>query len=106
MVDKISDDELDRLLAACRESQQSPGRGGDAGFERTPVSYDFKRPHRIKKDQARGLESIYEQFCRLISPTWCRSWKRSAPMARAGIAEGLTPAVSCIQVWTSLTASA
>ncbi|MEC7841618.1 MAG: hypothetical protein VX911_01955 [Candidatus Latescibacterota bacterium] len=71
MADKISDDVLDRLLAACRENQQSTGRGGDAGFERTPVSYDFKRPHRIKKDQARGLESIYEQFCRLISPTWC-----------------------------------
>ncbi len=106
MVDKISDDELDRLLAACRESQQSPGRGGDAGFERTLVSYDFKRPHRIKKCRARGLEGIHEQFCRLISPTWCKSWKRSAPMARTGIAEGLTPADRYIQVWTSLTGSA
>ena len=106
MADKIFDDEFDRLLAARRESQQSPGRGGDAGSGRTPVSYDLKRLHRIEKDQAQGLESIHEQFCRLISPTWCRSWKRSAPMARAGIAEGLTPAVSCIQVWTSLTASA
>ena len=106
MVEKISDDDFDRLLAACRESQQSPGRGGDAGFERNPVSYDFKRPHRIKKCRARGLEGIHEQFCRLISSTWCRSRKRSATMARTGIAEGLTPADRNIEVWASLTASA
>ena len=37
------------------------------GFGRTPMAYDFKHPRQINKDQERIIESIHEQFARLIS---------------------------------------
>ncbi len=36
---------------------------------RVPMSYDFKRPQRVNKDQIRAIESLHEQFARLFSST-------------------------------------
>jgi flagellar motor switch protein FliM len=50
----------------------SDGKSGDlgrpgGGFERAPMSYDFKRPQRIDKEGTRLVDGIHEQFSRNIS---------------------------------------
>lgn len=75
MADEISQHELDQLLAAARASRKAPVHGARAAFKSAAVSYDFKRPQRVKKDQARGLESIHEQFCRMFAATLSSSMR-------------------------------
>ena len=68
MGDEISEDELHELISAARDRQ--PGTTGDqAAFDRAPLSYDFRRPQQVNKDQSRRMESIHEQFARMFSAT-------------------------------------
>ncbi|MDA0337798.1 MAG: flagellar motor switch protein FliM [bacterium] len=73
MGDKISDEELHQLIAAAKESKSSPaggsGTAGTSAFDRAALSYDFRRPQRVNKDQSRRMESIHEQFARMFSAT-------------------------------------
>jgi flagellar motor switch protein FliM len=76
MADDISDDELHQLIAAAKESK-SPAAGGSGGgaFDRAALSYDFRRPQRVNKDQSRRIESIHEQFARMFSATLSSSMR-------------------------------
>lgn len=67
MADDISDEELHQLISAAKESKNTPATQG--GFDRAAMSYDFRRPQRVNKDQSRRMESIHEQFARMLSAT-------------------------------------
>ena len=69
MGDEISDEELHRLIAAAKESKSSPVVGSTAAFDRAALSYDFRTPQRVNKDQYRRMEGIHEQFARMFSAT-------------------------------------
>ena len=66
MSEGITDAELRELIAATRERRQDTG-GGSPGAP--ALSYDFRRPQSVNKDQTRRIESIHEQFARLFSAT-------------------------------------
>ena len=66
MSEGITDDELRELIAATRERRRETGRGSPSG---PALSYDFRRPQGVSKDQTRRIESIHEQFARLFSAT-------------------------------------
>ena len=65
MADELSDDELHELISAARTSRSraASASGGAA------MSYDFRRPQQVNKDQARRMESVHEQFARLMAAT-------------------------------------
>lgn len=65
----LSQEELDSLLA----EDVHPGAGG----VRSAASvYDFRRPDRISSDQMRGLERMFETFCREFA-AWLSSYLRT-----------------------------
>jgi flagellar motor switch protein FliM len=72
MGDEINDEELQELLAAADNR-----RGADNTDETfaAPLSYDFKRPQRVNKDQSRTLENIHEHFVRFFSSTLASSMR-------------------------------
>lgn len=65
MADELTDGELHELIAAAKATRDpAPASLGGAA-----MSYDFKRPQKVDKDQTRRLESIHEQFARLAGAT-------------------------------------
>ena len=72
MAEDISDEEIQALLGAALDNKQ---RSGDDSLVNAPLSYDFKRPQRVNKDQLRVIESIHEQFARLFSSTLAGSMR-------------------------------
>lgn len=69
MVDALDQNEIDALLSAVEEQDDTPSMGGGGsamgigqGGEVRP--YDFKRPERVSKDQMRSLETLHEAFAR------------------------------------------
>lgn len=67
MGDEISDDELHQLIAAAKDTQGASTP--DGAISRAPMSYDFRRPQRVNKDQSRRMESIHEQFAQMFAST-------------------------------------
>lgn len=68
MGDEISDEELHQLITAAKESKATPALSTE-DFDRAALAYDFRKPQRVNKDQNRRLESIHEQFARMLSAT-------------------------------------
>ncbi|MBM3279790.1 MAG: flagellar motor switch protein FliM [Candidatus Handelsmanbacteria bacterium] len=71
MADELNDGEIENLLAAGK--RRPPGDPTD--LDRTPLSYDFKRPQHLNKDQLRMVEDIHEQFARLFSASYASSMR-------------------------------
>lgn len=65
MADELTDDELHHLISAARASKSPAPAAAGAGA----MSYDFRRPQQVNKDQARRMESVHEQFARLLAST-------------------------------------
>jgi flagellar motor switch protein FliM len=65
MADELNEREIQHLLDAGK--RRSPSAADP--LARTPLSYDFKRPQHLNKDQLRLVENIHEQFARLFSST-------------------------------------
>jgi len=59
----LSQDEIDALLdtVSAGEEVEDQLAGGEESF-RSIVSYDFKHPNRVSKDQIRNLEGIHDNF--------------------------------------------
>lgn len=59
----LSQDEIDALLdtVSAGEEVEEQLTGGEESF-RSIVSYDFKHPNRVSKDQIRNLEGIHDNF--------------------------------------------
>jgi flagellar motor switch protein FliM len=69
MGDEISDEELHQLISDAKESKSASDSVAPGAFDRAALSYDFRRPQRVNKDQSRRMESIHEQFARMFSAT-------------------------------------
>lgn len=67
MADEISDSELNELLSSVGDRRADHGTRDPLG--RTPLTYDFTRPQRVSKEQSRLVESLHEQFARLLAST-------------------------------------
>lgn len=63
MVKILSQDEIDALLTtvSAGESEPQAGQLDDARL-RSVVTYDFKHPNRVSKDQIRTLENMHDNF--------------------------------------------
>lgn len=72
MTEDLSDEELQALLASAGKSSS---KAGGNPLVNAPLSYDFKRPQRVNKDQLRVMESIHEQFARLFSSSLAGSMR-------------------------------
>jgi flagellar motor switch protein FliM len=68
MADILSQNEVDLLLNAVTEGEVEIA---ETGFERMEsrdlISYDFRRPERVSKEQLKGLQSLFEAFSREVS---------------------------------------
>ena len=77
MPDILSQDEIDALLTATG-SPESGGGGGGGGREvkaaaapiKPVVTYDFKHPNRVSKDQIRTLENIHSSLARNLAASF------------------------------------
>ena len=67
MPDILSQDEIDGLLTATG-SPESGGGGREVKSAAVPikpvVTYDFKHPNRVSKDQIRTLENIHSSLAK------------------------------------------
>lgn len=71
MPDELTEGEIQNLIAAGkRRPPNSPAPEGHP-----PLSYDFKRPQHLNKDQLRMVENIHEQFARLFSSSLASSMR-------------------------------
>jgi len=62
MAQVLSQEEIDALLSS---AGAHPSAGAEAGAlvdGRAPVTYDFKHPNRVSKDQVRTLENVHSNF--------------------------------------------
>ena len=88
MGDILSQEEIDQLLSVAEGSDDGGGGdgsggtfggggggGGGSSFEDVAsqtiaTAYDFKHPARVNKDQLRTLESLHDNFARLLGSTF------------------------------------
>ena len=74
MPDILSQDEIDALLTATGSSESGGGGGTREVKSAAPmkpvVTYDFKHPNRVSKDQIRTLENIHSSLARNISASF------------------------------------
>ena len=80
MPDILSQDEIDALLAATG-SEEGGGGGGGGGADlsandmksqasRPIITYDFKHPARVSKDQQRTLENLHANLARMMASSF------------------------------------
>ncbi len=68
MADILSQDEVDLLLNAVSEGDVAEAEGGDEAVQEMHlITYDFRRPERVSKEQLKGLQSLFEAFAREVS---------------------------------------
>ncbi len=68
MADILSQDEVDLLLSAVSEGELGEAEEEGAGEEEAQlVTYDFRRPERVSKEQFKGLQSLFDAFAREVS---------------------------------------
>ena len=68
MADILSQDEVDLLLSAVSEGDVSDvERPPEGEREVHLITYDFRRPERVSKEQLKGLQSLFEAFAREVS---------------------------------------
>jgi flagellar motor switch protein FliM len=61
----LSQDEIDALLGSAATLQQAGG--GDAGVSKSYITYNFRRPDRVSKEQIRSLHFMHDRFARNIA---------------------------------------
>ena len=68
MADILSQDEVDLLLNAVSEGELEVGEQEQKALEEPHLmTYDFRRPERVSKEQLKGLQSLFEAFARELS---------------------------------------
>jgi flagellar motor switch protein FliM len=68
----LSQDEIDALLTTVSSSEPEPEQApaAESGMPaRTVVTYDFKHPNRVSKDQVRTFENIHDNFAGHVGST-------------------------------------
>ena len=75
MPDILSQDEIDALLSAtgsddgASEASESTGEVKPTS-NRPIVTYDFKHPSRVSKDQTRTLENLHSNLARMMASSF------------------------------------
>ena len=66
MGDMLSKEEIEALLSAVSEGKVPLAKGGEekSSYKKTAISYNFKRPLLVSKEQIRVLELIHSDFTR------------------------------------------
>lgn len=68
MADILSQEEVDMLLNAVSRGEVEPEeRPYEPVESREMMTYDFRRPERVSKEQLKGLQSLFEAFARELS---------------------------------------
>ena len=68
MADILSQDEVDLLLSAVSKGEiEAEERPYESVETREMMTYDFRRPERVSKEQLKGLQSLFEAFARELS---------------------------------------
>ncbi|ODN31249.1 flagellar motor switch protein FliM [Fervidobacterium thailandense] len=67
MSDVLSQEEIDRLLAALSQGEVSIEEVKKEGEEKKIRTYDFLRPQKFSKEQIRTIQMIHENFARGVS---------------------------------------
>jgi flagellar motor switch protein FliM len=62
----LSQDEIDALLGSAATLQQS-GAFAENGANKTYITYNFRRPDRVSKEQIRSLHFMHDRFARNIA---------------------------------------
>ena len=76
MPDILSQDEIDALLTATGSDEGDGGEGGLSPSElresasRPIITYDFKHPARVSKDQQRTLENLHSNLARMMASSF------------------------------------
>ncbi len=76
MPDILSQDEIDALLTATGSDEGDGGGGGlspsemRASSSRPIITYDFKHPARVSKDQQRTLENLHSNLARMMASSF------------------------------------
>ena len=77
MAEILSQDEVELLLAAVSDGEVDTSESSSDAIESGDlISYDFRRPERVSKEQLKGLQSLFEAFSREVSiilPPFLRS---------------------------------
>jgi len=64
MGDFLSKEEIDALLSAVSGGKIPQRKGKEGLYQKTAISYNFRRPALVSKDQIRVLELLHEEFTR------------------------------------------
>lgn len=68
MADILSQEEVDLLLSAVSEGEiGEQAEEAEGEQELHLITYDFRRPERVSKEQLKGLQSLFEAFAREVS---------------------------------------
>ena len=63
----LSQDEIDALLGSASTLQQTRGSEASPANTKSYITYNFRRPDRISKDQIRSLHFVHDRFARNIA---------------------------------------
>ncbi len=63
----LSQDEVDALLSAVDQGDLGDAAASPPAAEKAVARYNFRKPNRVSKDQAKMLQSIHESFARLYT---------------------------------------
>jgi len=70
MTDIPSGRESDDLSLKCNDGGDDSANGTESQPHQNVSGYDFKNPARVNKDQLRSLETLHDNFARLLSATF------------------------------------
>lgn len=68
MADILSQDEIDALLSATGDDDAGKASGGTSS--KPVITYDFKHPQRVSKDQQRTLENLHSNLSRMMASSF------------------------------------
>ncbi|MCI8321971.1 MAG: flagellar motor switch protein FliM [Dorea sp.] len=67
MADVLSQNQIDALLSAVRSGEKDLEQPAEANIEKTYHKYDFYSPKKFTKDRIKMLNSIFENYTRIIN---------------------------------------
>ncbi len=76
MAEKLSQSQIDALLNAVRSGEKDLSESADKSAETKYRKYDFSSPRKFTKDRIKMLNSVYENYARIIN-TRLNGWLRT-----------------------------
>ena len=67
MAEKLSQSQIDALLNAVRSGEKDLSESSDKSSETKYRKYDFSSPRKFTKDRIKMLNSVYENYARIVN---------------------------------------